>query len=281
MSLAARAAAAKITPKTTARILILDIERLPGQATHHHRGLTITGPFWDLNGWKSTIGYRLPPESVTEWPRTICIAWAWYDKPRDVHFAAEWEQGGRHGMARAAWDAYDEADIVVGHNMAGFDAKHLKADWAELGLPSPRPWQTVDTLKVARSEFRFESNKLDALCKRLGVPAKTDKYDPTVAQRAVDGHGPSQKRIRKYNIGDIHATRALYDRLRPWIKGHPNLGLWSDARSACPNCGGEKFEQMGDVTTPQTRYGALRCAHCEAPLRRTHLKQRVELRPAR
>jgi hypothetical protein len=59
-------------------VLTLDIERLPGIARHQHRGLTIEGDFWDLGSWRHLIGYRIPHESVVEWPRTICVAWQFY-----------------------------------------------------------------------------------------------------------------------------------------------------------------------------------------------------------
>src|SRR5690242_3680317 len=96
------------TPRLKAprkRVVTLDIERLPGRARHEHRGLTIEGDFWDLSGWKSTIGYRLPPSSVLEWPRTICVAWRWYGSTR-TEFASEWSEGAG-GMLEAVWDVYD------------------------------------------------------------------------------------------------------------------------------------------------------------------------------
>lgn len=262
-----------------ARILILDIERIPGHATLQHRGLTITGPFWDLNGWKHTIGRRIPPDTVTEWPRTICAAARWYDQ-RTHLFAAEWEEGGNDQFLRTVWDWYDAADMVVGHNIRGFDTKHLKAAWALLGLPTPAPWRTIDTLTIARREFGFESNTLDSLCQRLGIDAKTDKYDVPTARAACAGDVKAQKKLRAYNIGDIGATTALYDRLRPWIKTHPHLGLWTGDDRACPNCGGDKFVEQADVHTDQTRYAARRCANCGAIVRNSFMKQRVTTRAA-
>src|SRR5699024_6090823 len=67
-----------IAPNVDPRVVTLDIERIPGRARVKHRGLTIEGEFWDLNGWKHTIGRRIHPDDVTEWPRTICAAWRWY-----------------------------------------------------------------------------------------------------------------------------------------------------------------------------------------------------------
>src|SRR5699024_5736596 len=40
----------RIAPTVNARVVTLDIERIPGRARVKHRGLTIEGEFWDLNG---------------------------------------------------------------------------------------------------------------------------------------------------------------------------------------------------------------------------------------
>ena len=82
----------RIAPTVNARVVTLDIERIPGRARVKHRGLTIEGEFWDLNGWKHTIGRRIHADDVLEWPRTICAAWRWYGE-EEVHFASEWEIG--------------------------------------------------------------------------------------------------------------------------------------------------------------------------------------------
>lgn len=264
MSLA-KAAAKRITPaaRKQVRVLTLDIERLPGEAVVPHRGLTVAGEFWDLGGWKHVIGRRIHADDVAVWPSTICASAKWYDESQ-VMFTAQWEEGGHEQFMRTVWEWYDQADIVVGHNLQAFDSKHLKAGWALYGWPSPRPWKTVDTLKVARAEFAYESNTLDALCKRLGVKAKTDKYDATVARAAVNGDERAQKKLQRYNVGDIKATEALYDRLRPWIKNHPHLSMFSGEVWGCPNCGEKDISRhnRGEAYANVQRYRAFSCPRC-------------------
>jgi hypothetical protein len=265
VSLAARAA----VKATGARIAILDIERMKGSASVE---------FWDLGEFKNR---RIHPADVIEWPRNICSAWRWYGETR-THFAAEWEPEGREGLARAMWDVYDSADIVVGHNIAGFDTKKLKNDWLEMGLRQPSTWRTVDTLKVARREFGMESNTLDALCKRLGIASKTDRYDVEVARRALAGHKPSQQRLKRYNCGDIDATEALYETLRGWDPTHPHLGLYSGQERSCYACGsGELVAMTNDTKTARTGYAAFRCSDCGAISRNNHRRTIVTMVPAR
>ena len=224
----------RISSNVAVKALTIDIERLPGQVSVQHRGFTIDGPVWDLNALKHIIGRRIHADDVIEWPRTICAAARWYGE-EDVMFAAEWEVGGYDAFMREVWSWVDEADILIGHNMAAFDSKHLMSGWAEMGLPAPSPFKVIDTLKIARGSLNMESNTLDSLAKRLGVESKSDKYDVRVAQAAVNGDREAQARIEDYNRGDIVASEALFDRLRPYAKGIPHLGMWTDDEMACPS----------------------------------------------
>ena len=271
----------RIAPTVSARVVTLDIERIPGRHSTWHRGQTITGPFWDLNEIKAWTGKRIHADDVSEWPRTICAAWKWYDQP-DTVFAAEWEVGGYDGFMRAVWEVFDQADLIIGHNADRFDARHLMGGWAEMGLPAPSPYKVIDTLKIARGTFAYESNTLDALNKRLGIDAKTDKYDSRVAKAAVAGDKEAQDRIRFYNMGDIAASEALFDRLRPYARNVPHLGMWSDDEMACPSCGSTMTATGKTVHANVQRYEHLTCPNCGAHARGTaRLKNPTRTRSAR
>lgn len=258
----------RIAKASTARVLTLDIERLPGRARVRHSGLTIEGDFWDLNSWKHVIGRRIHADDVTQWPRTICAAAKWYGND-EVMFAAEWQVGGYDAFLREVWSWVDDADLIIGHHAAGFDMPILAGDWALIGLPAPSPYKVIDTLKIARSAFSMPSNTLDSLAKRLGVDAKTDKYEVRVAKDAVSGDKAAQERIESYNRGDIVASEALADRLRPYAKGLPHMGMWVDDENACPSCG-EAMKPTGKTVHANVQaYEGLTCPSCGAHGRST------------
>lgn len=271
----------RIAPTVNARVVTLDIERIPGQHSTWHRGQTITGPFWDLNEIKPWTGKRIHADDVKEWPRTICAAWKWYDSS-GVEFAAEWEVGGYDGFMRRVWDVFNDADLIIGHNADRFDARHLMGGWAEMGLPAPSPYKVIDTLKIARGTFAYESNTLDALNKRLGIDAKTDKYDARIARAAVNGDKEAQETLSAYNRGDIIASEALFDRLRPFARGIPHLGMWSDDELACLSCGSTMTATGKTVHANVQRYEHLHCPNCGAHARgTTTLKNPTRTRSAR
>jgi ribosomal protein L37AE/L43A len=253
---------------TAKSVLTLDIERVPGIARVRHRGLTIEGDFWDLSGWKHTIGYRINPDDVIEWPRTICAAWRFYGAKR-VEFASEWTDG-REEMLNRIWAAYEAANVLYGHNVDRFDTRHLNTEWRDIGLTAPSPFKIVDTLKEARKTFGDESKTLAALTKRMGIETKTDKYQVQVARDALAGDKAAQKKLRSYNEGDIVASEALVDRLRGWIPSHPhNIMGTIDDRPTCNQCWGDSLERNGTTLARQITYVLWRCSDCGANIKGT------------
>lgn len=259
--------ASRIVRPNDANIVVLDIERLPGK---------FAAEFWDLNDFK---GRRIRYDTVTAWPRTICVAWRRYGAKR-VEFASDWTDGHEE-MLRRVWAVCDEADILVGHNLARFDVRKLKADWALMGLKPPRPFKTVDTLAIARREFGFESNTLASLCERLGVPGKVDHYDPECARQAVAGNKAAQKRLQTYNQGDIEASEALYDAMRGWIPNHPFIGLHGDEKR-CNQCSSDDLQKMPtNYRAVVLDYGMWRCNNCGAHVRGGWVARAANVRGAR
>jgi hypothetical protein len=214
---------------TTAKILTIDIERLPGVAYV----------------WEPKTRY-VAPRNFVKWPSLLCFAARWYGQKRPI-FSATWDD--HDAMVRKAWELYDEADVVVTYNGVRFDNKHLRSDWLLAGLTPPRPWKDIDLFAQVK-QFGFESKSLDSVSRRLGRPGKQLHYDIDLAQRAAAGDRAAQREMRSYNIGDIELTEWLYDRLRGWlVTGHIAKGQ-TDGKT-CPNCGGN------DLTLRKTTYRAI------------------------
>lgn len=92
------------------------------------------------------------PQKVT------CIAWSWVGSDRvEVHTC-----GGSAGLYEEAWrrrallgmfrTAYDEADMVTGHNLLRFDLPVLNADMIRLGLPPLGTKLVQDTMRLPRTK---------------------------------------------------------------------------------------------------------------------------------
>ena len=254
----------------SARVLVLDLERVPAW--------TKPLPVWDMRGLQNKY---LSPDDIESWGRTICLAYQWWGEP--IQFIAEWQEGGREGYLAAAKELLERADVLVGHNSQKFDFPHLKGDLMMAGLGTVPEPKHVDTLLMARKHANWEANHLDTLTKRLGIPAKTDKYRIQTAMDAVAGDVKKQREIERYNRGDVRATTGLATVLRPWW--NVNLGLFEEDpnRPVCTACKSRRLQRRGFAVKAALRYPRWHCQKCgkwQTSKTADRAAGSVEMRPA-
>ncbi len=66
----------------------------------------------------------------------------------------------------------NEADELIGHNGDKFDLAWIRTRCLFHRIEMFPTYNTIDTLKIARSKFRFNSNRLDYIGKFLGLGQK-------------------------------------------------------------------------------------------------------------
>lgn len=114
-----------------------------------------------------------------------------------------------------------EADIVIAHNGDRFDIRKMNARFIYHGLNPPAPYKSVDTLKVAKKYFAFNSNKLDDLGAFLGVGRKVKHPGFDLWLGCEAGDTASWNLMKRYNKQDVILLEEVYKKLRPWHTGHP------------------------------------------------------------
>ena len=261
--------AEKLRDKVRNKILILDVERLPG----------ITKQFWwDRGDLKNRyISY----ETVERMPRTTIVCGKWYDQP-DVIALAEWDKGGRKKFLKEVHRLMSQADIIVGHYITGADLPWLANDLhVEAGLDPLPPFKTIDTLKVIRKVFGqgapFKS--LDAFCQIVGLDAKTDRYDARAMERAVtDKSVPDRERLVSYCCGDVIATQGLLDWLTPYLPNPPALFVdGKDKLTVCHRCGSDTEPIPRRYVANVLTYSMRRCTVCKSYSRISIEPERISI----
>lgn len=163
-------------------------------------------------------------------------------------------------LIKDIWKLLDEADIVIGQNSDNFDLKKLNTRFAIHGLGPPAPYRTVDTLKVAKKYFGFNSNKLDALGKSLGLGEKLATGGFGLWLGCKNGDTKAWAKMCKYNKMDVVLLEKVYLKLRPWMTNHPRVG----DLAACNTCGSNKVQKRGFNYTRKGRYQRYACLDCGA-----------------
>lgn len=147
-------------------------------------------------------------------------------------------------LVKDMWHVFDDADIIVAHNGDNFDVKKSNARFITHDLPPPKPFKTVDTLKLARKHFKFDSNKLGDLGQYLELGGKLTTTGWALWRGCMNGDPEAWTRMKEYNAQDVALLEKIYIKLRPWATNHPNLNLYSE-QEGCPNCGGLHTQRRG------------------------------------
>lgn len=161
-------------------------------------------------------------------------------------------------ITKSIWKLLNEADIVIAHNGKAFDIKKTNARFLKHNLPHPSYYEVIDTLLTARKEFRITSNKLDYLCRFLGLDQKVETGGFELWKRCIHGDTNALKQMETYCQNDVKILEELYLKLRPYMRNHPNLELYIE-KGVCPNCGSKKIKEEGEYHTSRSVYKSYRC----------------------
>ena len=232
------------------KVLMLDIETAP-----------LRSYTWGL--WKQNVGLN---QIISNW---YMISWAakWlgdFIVQADVLTSDEAIEENDERIIQSLWKLLDEADIVIAHNGDKFDIPKINTRFVLYDMVPPSPYKQIDTLTVARQTFGFSSNRLDYLAQffRIGskIPTTFELWEDCMA-----GDKEALRAICEYNQNDVVILEDVYLRLRPYIKGHPNLDLYKDNTDVhCPHCGKVSLTAIPNkfFYTQAVKYQVYRCKEC-------------------
>lgn len=152
------------------------------------------------------------------------------------------------------------ADIVIAHNGDNFDIKKIRSRLIVHKFKPPPPFKTIDTLKLARRTFKFDSNKLDNLGRYLGCGRKIPNTGAALWRGCVNGDMKSWRRMKAYNAQDVYLLERVYHKLRSW-SDHVDLRLY-DGSSGCPTCKSKNVIRQGSRISRTRKYQRLQCQAC-------------------
>lgn len=249
------------------KILLIDIETAP-----------LRGYVWDV--WNQNVQ---PAQIISEW---FCLTWSakWLFEKKVYSARLTGKEAIKQNDKRiiaGIWELLNEADVVIAHNGDKFDIPRLNTRFIVNGIKPPLSYQSIDTLKTIRKQFAFSHNKLDFVNQMLSLPRKQKHEGFEMWDKCYKGEEKALKDMERYNVQDVRILEDTYLRLRPWIKPHPNVGLFilDENSFRCPSCGSEDLQDEGKLYyTTVNAYEQFRCRKCSATGRKRKPKLTVKER---
>lgn len=192
------------------------------------------GFFWEA-GYKKNID----SSNIIKERAIICICYKWEDS-KDVH-SLQWDhKQNDKRMIEAFIKVANEADELVGHNGDRFDLAWIRTRCLFHGLSMFQKYTTIDTLKIARSKFKFNSNKLNYIADFLGFGEKI-KTDFSLWRNIVLNKDPkAMADMIKYCKKDVILLEKVHKELAKHMDAKTHYGVIFGAdRGTCPECGSD------------------------------------------
>jgi hypothetical protein len=197
-------------------------------------------------GYKLSVG----DHNILKERAIICICYKW-EGEKKVH-SIEWKKGDDKKLLKEFLKVAKQADELVAHNGDRFDIKWFNARCLFHGLEPIGDWKTVDTLKIARKYFSFNSNRLDYLGKFLvGEPKGDDGGFNTWKEICLNNCPAAMRKMVKYCKQDVNLLEKVWKQLEPYHKPRTHAGAVSgEPKWTCPWTGSK------DVFKSKTRWTA-------------------------
>ena len=234
--------------------------------------------FWDVETVMNIVAtFRLwgdqyiPHQNVLQEGYIVTASWKWLGDKR-VHSVATTDDPKRFAanphddfhVIKTLHDVLSSADVIVAHNGDQFDTKVFNARAIAHGLPPLPPVVSVDTKKIAKLKFKFNSNRLDYLGHYLGVGRKIETT-PGLWMKILAGTDAERRRaIREmviYNKQDVLLLEDVFKKLQPYMPQHVNRKLYG-GQGACPRCGSNHVQSRGTHKAVSRAYQRFQCQAC-------------------
>jgi len=171
-------------------------------------------------------GYNLTinPGDIIKERKIICISYKWLDEDRTYTIAWDKNQDDKFLLEQFI-EVLNEADLIVAHNGDRYDIKFIKARAVKQGLKMRIKYPSFDTLKVAKSKFLFNSNKLDYLGEFFGlgkkIPTTMALWDGVI----LDKCPKAMNKMIEYCERDVKLLEDIYKILMGWELPKVHVGV--------------------------------------------------------
>lgn len=215
--------------RTNRKRLFFDIEVSPN-----------IGFFWQA-GFKKNIS----PDDIIKERAIICICYKWEDDEEVQWLTWDAKQNDK-AMLNSFIKVANTADEIVGHNGDKFDLAWIRTRCLYHKIQMFPKYVTIDTLKVSRSMFKFNSNKLDYIAKYLKVGEKSETNYAMWTDIVLNKDKKQLDKMVDYCINDVVILESVYKAMSSHIAPKTHFGMiFGSSKHECPECGSDDLKKDG------------------------------------
>jgi uncharacterized protein YprB with RNaseH-like and TPR domain len=190
------------------------------------------GLFWSA-GYKQKIDYS----NIIKERAIICICYKWEDEKQV--YSLNWDKSqSDKKLLQEFIKVANQADELVGHNGDKFDLPWIRTRCLYHRIDLFPKYTTIDTLKLSRRQFRFNSNRLDYIASFLGIGKKIKTDFNLWKDIVLNKCEKSMAKMIDYCKQDVRLLEQVHKELRlhDTPKTHYGVIETGDIRT-CPECG--------------------------------------------
>jgi uncharacterized protein YprB with RNaseH-like and TPR domain len=189
------------------------------------------GMFWTA-GYKLNIGH----DNIIKERAIICICYKWEGDEKIYSLTWDINQDDKKMLEKFISIA-NEADELVGHNGDKYDLAWIRTRCLFHGIPMFPKYVTIDTLKQARAQFKFNSNKLDYIGKFLGLGEKIHTSFDLWKDIVLNKDKQALEDMVTYCKGDVDLLEKIFNKMSSYFPHKTHFGVLSgEEKSSCPHC---------------------------------------------
>lgn len=164
--------------------------------------------------WSVGRDISLTPDSIIQERAIICVCYKWEGQNK-VH-SIEWKKGDDRDLVSRFSKIIDSADEIITQNGDAFDVKWLRTRCIYHQVPVSPKFNSIDTLKMARASFKFNSNKLDYMGGFLKVGKKIKTEFNLWRDITLNNSKKAMSKMVSYCKQDVDLLEDVYNKLQKY-----------------------------------------------------------------
>lgn len=212
--------------------------------------------------WRAGYKLNLSPDDILQERAIICVCYKWEGSSQINSIT--WNKGDDRDLVTKFTKILQSATEVVAHNGDRFDVKWFKTRCIYHGVDCPPDIKTIDTLKLAKSTFLFNSNKLDYIGSFLGLGNKIKTEYGLWKRILLNNSASALKEMVTYCKRDVELLEQVYCKMKNYTK-HKTHGavLNGGEKIDCPECESENtIISKTRVSAAGVKMIQMRCQDC-------------------